>query len=415
MIRLLAFALSLIAALAALAGRASACGCFLPPDPIQPLVQTGERILFRVKNGTVTAHIQIAFAGKDTTQFGWTVPVPSVPTLEVGDDAVFNVLNEETGPQYNLETNYECRSAATLHTAGGSGCGCDWPYRFDNQSGGGGRSSNRTPVSPDIVVIRSTVGPYDFAVLKANDKNDLILWLNLNRFFLPAASDDLLKPYIGPGLYFLALKMKPGSDAGDIKPIVLTYSSDLPMIPLTLTAATTAPKLPVQVFMLGDGRAIPRNYHHVVIDDALLAWQDKVRNYEEVLAAAIAEAPGGHAFVTEYAGSSVGVQAKVPEKFRALFDGAPTLTRLYTVLAASALDKDPVFSTNPDLPLVPRTHDAPSPTTATARESSPRRSGSRCRSRMPCRRSRRPVCHRRRASRCCGRRGRPRSRSTTTT
>ena len=38
---------------------AEACGCFAPPDPTVPIVQAGERILFSVANGVVTAHIQI--------------------------------------------------------------------------------------------------------------------------------------------------------------------------------------------------------------------------------------------------------------------------------------------------------------------------------------------------------------------
>ena len=208
------------------------------------------------------------------------MPLPSVPTLEVGDDAVFTALADETGGQYNLKKQYDCHSAAPARSPpGDSGCG----FRLGSGSGDyrpGSPSIDSTRSSPNVLVIRSTAGPYDFAVLKADDKNALINWLNSNRFFLPTASDDLLKPYIGPGLNFLALKMRPGSDAGDIKPIVLTYSSDLPMIPLTLTSATVAPQLPVLVWMLGDGRAVPRNYHHVVLNDALLDWRFGLGNYD---------------------------------------------------------------------------------------------------------------------------------------
>src|SRR5256885_1847924 len=38
---------------------AAACGCFTPPDPSVPIVQAGERILFAMQDGVVTAHIQI--------------------------------------------------------------------------------------------------------------------------------------------------------------------------------------------------------------------------------------------------------------------------------------------------------------------------------------------------------------------
>jgi hypothetical protein len=60
----------------------------------------------------------------------------------------------------------------------------------------------------------------------------------------------------------------------------------------------------VQVWLLGTGRGIPRNYHHVVINDALLDWMNGVKNYSDVVTQAVASAPGKHAFVTEYAGTS---------------------------------------------------------------------------------------------------------------
>jgi MYXO-CTERM domain-containing protein len=56
--------------------------------------------------------------------------------------------------------------------------------------------------------------------------------------------------------------------------------------------------------MLGQGRAIPRNYYHTVINDAKLDWLNGSQNYNDVIIAATAEAPRKHSFVTEYAGSS---------------------------------------------------------------------------------------------------------------
>src|SRR5207237_252496 len=65
---------------------ANACGCFTPPDPSVPIVQAGERILFSIADGQVTAHIQIQYAGKPG-DFGWILPLPSQPApLELGTD-----------------------------------------------------------------------------------------------------------------------------------------------------------------------------------------------------------------------------------------------------------------------------------------------------------------------------------------
>ena len=42
-------------ALCLAAPAAEACGCFAPPNPTVPVVQAGERILFAMKDGVVTA------------------------------------------------------------------------------------------------------------------------------------------------------------------------------------------------------------------------------------------------------------------------------------------------------------------------------------------------------------------------
>ena len=56
--------------------------------------------------------------------------------------------------------------------------------------------------------------------------------------------------------------------------------------------------------MLGDGRAIPRNFHHAVVNDARIDWQTGGQNYNDLIIKAANAAPEKHAFVTEYAGSS---------------------------------------------------------------------------------------------------------------
>src|SRR5689334_19499386 len=77
---------------------AHACGCFTPPDPSVPVLQAGERILFAMENGVVTAHIQIQYAG-NAAEFGWLLPLPSVPILELGTDELFTTLTNQTQPK----------------------------------------------------------------------------------------------------------------------------------------------------------------------------------------------------------------------------------------------------------------------------------------------------------------------------
>src|SRR5258706_6241984 len=70
---------------------ARACGCFAQPSAAMPVVQAGEQILFAHDGQEVVAYIQIQYTGS-ADQFGWLVPLPSVPTLQVGTEEVFAPL-----------------------------------------------------------------------------------------------------------------------------------------------------------------------------------------------------------------------------------------------------------------------------------------------------------------------------------
>ena len=174
-----------------------ACGCFAPPNAAEPIVQAGERILFAVNNGKVTAHIQIQYAG-EAKDFGWLLPLPSVPTLKVGSDELFTRLGATTQPVYTVQSvqGTQCQQAS-----GGFFLGCASPSvlsagrGFDAQDAG----------APSPVVITSSIGPYDYAVLHADDKTAMLQWLADNHYFVPAGTDSAVGPYINPGAYFLAL------------------------------------------------------------------------------------------------------------------------------------------------------------------------------------------------------------------
>jgi hypothetical protein len=277
---------------------ADACGCFTPPDPSVPVVQAGERIVFAIADGQVTSHIQIQYSG-NAQDFGWLLPLPSVPTLELGTDELFTQLINQTQPKYKLNRVYEGNCSFDPSRFGGGGFSAPQAAAGGSTDNGKSMDNSMTPL-----VIQSSVGPYDYAVLKADSKDAMLQWLSDNHYFVPAGTDDSVGPYIHTGAFFLALKLKPTASAGDLQPVVLTYASDLPMIPLVLTSTGAQPNMGIQVWMLGAGRAIPRNYYHTVINDALLDWVNGSQNYNDVIIKAAGEAPGKHTFVTEYAGGA---------------------------------------------------------------------------------------------------------------
>jgi hypothetical protein len=272
-----------------------ACGCFTPPDPSVPIVQAGERILFAMAGGQVTAHIQIQYQGS-ASDFGWLLPLPSVPTLELGTDELFTDLTTTTQPKYELQRIYDGNCIVPGFGSGGATAGAPQNSGGGGFGGGGGGGG--------VLVYQDSVGPYDYAVLHADAQTDMLNWLNANHYFVPTGTADAVNAYIHPGAYFLALKLKKGNDTGNLQPVVVHYASDLPMIPIVLTSVAANRNMGIQVWMLGPGRAIPRNYYHTVINDAKIDWLNAGQNYNDVIIAAVGEAPGKHAFVTEYAGTA---------------------------------------------------------------------------------------------------------------
>jgi hypothetical protein len=282
---------ALAAALIALPARdARACGCFAPPDPSVPIVQAGERIVFAMTNGHVTAHIQIQYQG-DANDFGWLLPLPSVPTMKLGVDELFLQLTSATQPKYRLNriTSNQCAWAAqngrgpVLAAAG---------------------NANAPEDSSSPLVLQSSIGPYNYAVLKADNMDAMFNWLTNNHYFIPTGTADVVGPYIHPGGYFLALQLKKGASTGDLQPVIVDYDSDLPMIPIILSSVAANPNMGIQVWMLGDSRAIPRNYRHTILNDEHIDWLNAGQNYNDVVIKAVAEANGKHSFITEYAGTT---------------------------------------------------------------------------------------------------------------
>ena len=281
---------------------AYACGCFAPTSVATPVVQAGEKILFAQQNGMTVMQVQVQYSGSPS-DFGWLLPLPAVsmnsagmPGIDVGSQEVFDVLTALTQPTYSL-TTLPCNSSSNRSSGPGCGSGDDLFGTLDGAFPTAGQ--NHTPV-----VTQSSVGPYDFAILKADNKDEMFNWLSANHYVVPAGTDAVVAPYIRPGGFFLALRLKAGQTAGDLQPVVLRYQSDLPMVPLVLTSASATPNMGILIWVLGQARAIPRNYANLVIDDAQLDWLNQVKNYADVVAKAVREVDGHHGFVTEFAGAS---------------------------------------------------------------------------------------------------------------
>lgn len=299
------FGAAVIATGLATAPKAQACGGFFCSQA-QPVNQAAERIIFSQNgDGTVTAVIQIMYEGP-SENFSWLLPLSSVPDpqtddIAVASDIAFQRLQAATNPRYSLTTRVEgeCRSESDQNDGfGGVNMGATDPAAGAPEEAPGGVTVEASGV----------VGSFEWTVISLDEELDdpadaAVLWLEDNGFDVTDDAPDLIGPYLADGMFLLALKLVKGADTGSIRPIVLTYDADSPMIPIKLTAVAANDDMGVMAWVAGDEQAIPDNYLSLELNEARINWFNASSNYGDVVNEAADEA-GGQGFVTESAGPS---------------------------------------------------------------------------------------------------------------
>lgn len=283
---------------------AQACGGFFCRQ--LPVDQAGEKVLFVTDGQTVDATIQIQFTGQ-AKDFSWVVPLLRKPiSYAVSSDEVFSLLGRNTMPRYILDWQKpegSCPAQPLLATGRAE-------FMADDVPAAG---------SGVVVVEKGEVGNYSFVLLSSADPNELETWLKDNGYNVPADFDEKAETYIRGKYVFLALKLLEGKTTGDLQPIRLQLDEESPCVPIRLTAVAATPNMPVILYAFGPGRAVPRNYRHVRLNETLLDWIGAspqwgfggipalpAPNYDDVVNKSMDEA-GGRGFVTEMATASAGL------------------------------------------------------------------------------------------------------------
>ena len=319
------------------AAPARACGgtfCDAGPQGM-PVDQTGENIIFAFNGKTVEVHIQIAYdPNTEASKFSWVVPVQSLPNFYVGSQLFFdNVLNG-TVPFYGLNSQTEfCGgdSASDGLSSGGTSGATGW--------GGETAGDTADPTGGPEIVHQQQVGAFEVTVLKGTDSTELMQWLTDNGYQQPPETEPIVKQYLEEGNLFAAFKLVPGVEPV-IHPVVFEYEGVEPCVPIRLTRVAAAENMDIRVFFLGDHRAIPTNYRHVLVNPLKIDWPSFGANYKEVITAAVdAFKAEGNAFVTEYAGTS----AVIPQDGlwfagwnSKVFEGLPVI-KVATALVAQGI------------------------------------------------------------------------------
>lgn len=297
----------LLTALCALTGLlvampASACGGFFCFQ--QPIDQSAERILYVVEDTpvpTVTLHVQISYVGNDK-EFSWVLPLAKAPAqnadgtyLAVGSDTIFQILENATSPIFQINwkqvPNCYYNGGCYLNDATGGGSG-----------GGGGPGAGGV-----TVVLKENVGPYEAVVIQGSSGAEIVKWLNDNQFVQPPSSAPLLDAYAKQGNVFLALRLQQDKSAGDLVPIVVKIAEPSPCLPIRLTQIAAKPDMPIVAWVLEKSRAIPKNFLHVTLNEAVVDWLGYGSNYKSVVSKAVDQG-SGHAFTTEYAQKTTELQ-----------------------------------------------------------------------------------------------------------
>ena len=280
--------------------RARACGGFFCSQAAG-VNQAAERIVFAQNDdGTVTAVIEIQYQGP-SNKFSWLLPISSVPQgdqIAVASSLAFQRLQQATNPQYLLSRRVDgtCDPDPNLDLGvGGDNAGFD----------AGGASAEGPGGGAVTVEASGLVGSFVWTVISVDASSPspadaAVKWLNDNGYDVPPGAPGLLGPYLADGLHLLALRLQKGASTGSIRPIVLTYDATRPMIPIKLTAVAAADDMGVMAWVLGNSRAVPKNYNALELNDARINWFNPNANYNSVVTAAADEA-GGQGFVTEFA------------------------------------------------------------------------------------------------------------------
>ena len=313
---------------------ASACGGFFCQN--DPVDQIGERIVFSVNDdATITSLIEIQYTGT-ADDFSWILPIPeAIPAdalaVPADGDLVFDELHSLTDVRFIAPVEPECLGDVVFAGA------------IDDDGG--------------VEVFASgEVGPFGFDVIGSEDPEALIGWLRDNNYRVDPVMELFLDVYVEEQFAFIAMRLLDGETSDSITPIEVTYSGLEPMIPLRLTAVAAADDMPIWVWIIADGQAVPSNYEHMEIATAELTFFPGGNNYQRLVGGR-ADALGGRAFITEFAGPMDSLDLSHPY-LRAPQHQGRYLTRLATVISPLEMTVDPTFSIAAELPDVSNVRDA---------------------------------------------------------
>ncbi len=334
------FLLIVAAGVAGWTSAASACGGFFCQN--SPVDQVGERIVFSTNaDGTITSLIEIQYFG-EADDFSWILPIPEAIGADAlavpdGGQDVFTELHQLTDVQFIAPEPSDCvrEDQEVMATADAA----------EADDGG-------------VEIFGSgEVGPFGFDIIGAEDPNALVTWLLDNDYRVTPDMEPLINTYVDDQFAFVAMRLLDGENSDSIEPIEITYPGDKPMIPIKLTAVAAQPNMPIWVWFFAEARTVPTNYDEMTIATEEIGFNSFGGNDYTFLVQQRANALGGQAFITEYAGPSADVGFAHPW-LREKAEVHPYFTRMATWIDPEEMTLDPIFDIDETLDDVSNVRDA---------------------------------------------------------
>ncbi|GER90591.1 hypothetical protein KDW_47530 [Dictyobacter vulcani] len=314
---------------------ALACGGFFSSATSGKVSQDTERLLITINHNSTTLYEQIRYQG-NARDFAWVLPVPAVPKVETAAQEIFNQLEYYTAPRFFIPAPQNCNHADITHMLFGN-----------NYATGGAPTSSNPGVN---VYAGGETGPFAYEIIKSGDAQALTSWLQNHKYTVPANTTNLIQPYVRSNMFFLAMRLRPGTNVSNVAPVKITFPMVMQQVtvPIRLAATDIQHKMKMEVSILAQQRYTLKNYTEVTVPaDKVSANPSPQESYAQLMDTAIQKV-GGYAYVTQYAQAQ-----NMSGLLRSLKESPDTtynLTRFYTSYTPEHMQKDPVFVPQANLP-----------------------------------------------------------------
>ena len=204
-------------------------GCAVAPRLDEDVTITDEAALIIWDKDTQTEHfIRNANFQTASTDFGFLVPTPSVPTLHESGGRVLSELMKRTAARIEYRPRYEDEFRLFK-----PGTGLDIFWKSLSSSAIAPEAAAPMPGASVEVVGEYNVAGYDATILKASDASELLKWLEEHNYAARPELLEWLQVYTQQGWYLTAFRISKSEDGTPAvaRPVRITFNTDRPFYP----------------------------------------------------------------------------------------------------------------------------------------------------------------------------------------